>query len=212
MNKKALVKQLGVAVLALGVAVGCSSTPKTEEAEPVAAPAAGMSDAARAAIAEAKAASKKASSMGCAWRDTDKLIKQAEAEGNEGKNFRAIVLAKKAKKQAEDAIRQCEEARANVDQATADKGATSYTVVGGDSLWGISSMDSIYADPYQWPLIYKANSDQIKDADLIFPGQVFSIDRGASAADVEAAINHAKTRGAWSVGAVEASDEAYLAQ
>jgi nucleoid-associated protein YgaU len=211
MNKKSLVKQLGIAVLALGVAVGCSSTPEPVE-QPAEEQMVGMSEDARAAIAEAKAAAKRASAMGCAWRDTNKLIEEAEAEGNAGKNFRAIVLAKKATKQAEDAIRQCEEERAKVDQSEADKGVTSYTVVGGDSLWGISSMDSIYADPYQWPLIYKANSGAIKDADLIYPGQVFSIDRGASAADVDAAINHAKTRGAWSVGTVEASDEAYLAQ
>ncbi|TNF37245.1 MAG: LysM peptidoglycan-binding domain-containing protein [Gammaproteobacteria bacterium] len=87
-----------------------------------------------------------------------------------------------------------------------------YEVARGDNLWNISGKGEVYADPYQWPLIYKANRAKIKDADLIYPGQVFDIDRAASASDVDAAIRHAKTRGAWSVGAVEASDEAYLAQ
>ncbi|BAU49043.1 peptidoglycan-binding protein [Sulfurifustis variabilis] len=86
----------------------------------------------------------------------------------------------------------------------------SYTVVRGDHLWGISAMSSIYGDPYQWPLIYRANRDRIEDADLIHPGQVLTIRRGASSADVDAAVRHARTRGAWSLGVVEDSDRAYL--
>ncbi len=88
----------------------------------------------------------------------------------------------------------------------------SYTVARGDHLWGISSQSRIYGNPYQWPLIYKANADQIEDADLINPGQVLTISRSASAADIDAAVRHAKTRGAWSLGRTEASDKAYLAQ
>lgn len=52
-----------------------------------------------------------------------------------------------------------------------------YTVVKGDCLWNISGFESIYADPVQWPRIYRANTDQIKDPDLIYPDQVFSIPR-----------------------------------
>ncbi len=85
-----------------------------------------------------------------------------------------------------------------------------YTVVGGDSLWKISGKEETYNNPYQWPLIYKANRDKIKDADLIYTGQQFTVERNPSAADVSAAVNHAKTRGAWSIGAVEESDRAYL--
>jgi LysM repeat protein len=87
---------------------------------------------------------------------------------------------------------------------------SSYEVNQGDSLWGIS--DKSYGNAYKWPLIYKANSDKIKDADLIYPGQVFDIDSNPSDADSAAAINHAKTRGAWSIGVTEESDTAYLAQ
>ena len=87
---------------------------------------------------------------------------------------------------------------------------TSYEVNKGDSLWGIS--DKSYGNAYKWPLIYKANSAKIKDADLIYPGQVFDIDSNPSDADSAAAINHAKTRGSWSIGVTEESDKAYLAQ
>ncbi len=93
-----------------------------------------------------------------------------------------------------------------------EEGVTSYTVVRGDNLWDIASYRVIYGNPYQWPLIYKANADQIKDADLIYPGQVFSIPRDMSASQIEAAIQHARTRETWSIGVVEESDQAYLRQ
>lgn len=87
---------------------------------------------------------------------------------------------------------------------------TSYRVVPGDSLWTIAGLHTIYGNPYEWPLIYKANSKQIKDADLIHPDQVLAIPRDASASEIEAAIEHARTRGAWSLGLVEDTDVAYL--
>lgn len=89
---------------------------------------------------------------------------------------------------------------------------TSYEVNKGDHLWGIAGKASVYGNPYNWPLIYKANSDKIKDADLIHPGQVFDIKMDPSDAESAAAVNHAKTRGSWSIGTTEESDKAYLAQ
>jgi nucleoid-associated protein YgaU len=53
-----------------------------------------------------------------------------------------------------------------------------YTVVRGDYLWKISGKPDIYGDPYQWMRIYTYNRDQIKDPDLIYPDQVFKIQRG----------------------------------
>lgn len=88
--------------------------------------------------------------------------------------------------------------------------STSYEVNQGDHLWGISGKS--YGNPYKWPLIYKANSDKINDADLIYPGQVLDVDSNPSDADSSAAINHAKSRGSWSIGTTEDSDKAYLAQ
>jgi LysM repeat protein len=87
-----------------------------------------------------------------------------------------------------------------------------YNVVRGDNLWNISSKSVIYGNPYEWPLIFKANRDKIRDADLIEPGQVFAINRNASTSDVDAAVMHAKTRGAWKLGETEQSDLAYLSK
>lgn len=86
----------------------------------------------------------------------------------------------------------------------------SYTVMRGDSLWKISGKESIYGNPYHWPLIYKANRDQIRDADLIYPDQVLAIKRDSSQADIDAAVSHARNRGAWSIGTTEAVDTDYL--
>ncbi|MDH5518360.1 MAG: LysM peptidoglycan-binding domain-containing protein [Gammaproteobacteria bacterium] len=90
--------------------------------------------------------------------------------------------------------------------------SASYEVVSGDNLWNISGKNEIYSDPYQWPLIYKANRDKIKDADLIYSGQTLEINRSASQSDMDAATRHAKTRGAWTLGEQESSDKAYLSE
>ena len=111
----------------------------------------------------------------------------------------------------EEAPEETTEAQPAVEAPSGDD-SDSYTVVRGDHLWGISGQSRIYGNPYQWPLIYKANSDQIEDADLINPGQTLSINRSASAADIDAAVRHAKSRGSWSLGVTEDSDKAYLAQ
>lgn len=52
-----------------------------------------------------------------------------------------------------------------------------YTVVVGDYLWKISGKQDIYADPMQWMRIYSYNKDQIKNPDLIYPDQIFKIQR-----------------------------------
>lgn len=51
----------------------------------------------------------------------------------------------------------------------------SYQVVRGDHLWGIAKKKEHYSNPFAWPMIYKANRDQIKNPDLIFPKQMFQI-------------------------------------
>jgi len=54
----------------------------------------------------------------------------------------------------------------------------SYTVVRGDWLSKIAGYSFIYDDYTKWPIIYRANRDQIKDPNLIYPDQVLSIPRG----------------------------------
>ena len=193
--------------LVLSIAVGCATTPEEAPAEdPVAM--------AQAAIADAKAANAEAKAAGAAWRDTDALIAAAEEALKAGDTGKAIQLANDARRQAENALKQkaMEEERLGMAEEMPMAAMDSYTVIPGDSLWAISGKGDVYGNPYQWPLIYKANRSKIKDADLIYPGQQFDIDRSASAMDINAAIEHARTRGAWSLGVVEDSEMAYLAR
>ena len=55
----------------------------------------------------------------------------------------------------------------------------------GNSLWVISR--SVYGEGQQYTVIYAANADQIRDPDLIYPGQVFRVpdDEGDEEADAE---------------------------
>ena len=206
-----------VALLSLGLITGCASTDEASE-----------TITAEQAIADAKAANAEAKAANYEWRDTGKLIEQAEEKLAAGDDAAAIALANKAKAQAEDAVAQADAENKKFLNANAEAAASSsssdsrgagaagrvssYSVVRGDNLWNISGKDEVYADPYQWPLIYKTNRDKIKDADLIHPGQVLDIDQNASASEIDAAVNHAKTRGAWSLGDTEQSDRDYLAK
>ncbi len=89
---------------------------------------------------------------------------------------------------------------------------TLWVVHKGEHLWGISAHDKVYGDPYQWPLLFKRNRHQIADADLIYPGQVLHIERDLSNVEIDRAIEHAKTRGAWILGITELTDLEYLSR
>jgi LysM domain len=207
------VRLLTAAALALGLLAGCATTGNEE-----------CTKAAEQAITDAKAMVAEAKAAASEWRDTGTLIEDAEKALNDGNCDEALKLANEALEQAKSAKAQAdaehekflnsqaalESAEASSRSAGANAGADTYTVERGDNLWSISGKSSIYGDSYQWPLIYKANRDQIKDADLIYPNQVLDIDRNASSEDIDAAIEHAKTRGAWSIGDVEQSDLNYL--
>jgi len=214
MNITQLLKFFALILVTGSLIAGCAGTTEEE-------PKVGGGGDASAAIAAAERAYKIALDEMYAWRDTGKLIKKAKEALKAGKDTEAIKLANKAKKQADDAVAQKYSELDRIKDMIKldlpeDKASTGnsgdYQVVRGDNLWDISGKAEIYSNPYQWPLIYKANQDKIKDADLIYPGQNLVIEQGASAGEVDAAINHAKTRGSWSIGTVEASDKAYLSK
>ena len=69
---------------------------------------------------------------------------------------------------------------------------TSYTVGEGEDLWSISAQPQVYNDGLLWPLLYRANRDQIKDPRQIFPGQVLGIRRDMTADDLEDARRRAR--------------------
>ena len=99
-----------------------------------------------------------------------KEIDAIEAKLNELKGNRIAVLTEMINKIAalEGKIAQL---RARMPKGLYDE----YTVMGGDYLWRISKKPDIYGDPMQWMRIYSYNRDQIKNADLIYPDQIFKI-------------------------------------
>jgi len=60
-----------------------------------------------------------------------------------------------------------------LDPAQANMSPGEITVVKGNSLWRIARRT--YGEGVMYTLIFEANKDQIKNADLIYPGQVFNL-------------------------------------
>jgi len=61
---------------------------------------------------------------------------------------------------------------------------STYTVKPSETLIDIAKRYEIFNDQFMWPLLYKANRDQIRDPKMVFPGQVLSIPRDVSYEDI----------------------------
>ena len=218
MKPTELLKVAAVAFMTSGLIVGCqqSSAPEPAPTETAEEECQGATPEVRNAIYAAKLKNARARNLGAEWEENAKIIEEAEAAAEDCQHVRAKILANKAEDAAAEAIAALQSEPAETMETAAPEQEESpylggYLVVAGDSLWTIAGQDTIYGNPFQWPLIYKANSGQIKDADLIYPGQYFYIPK-ARGPERAAAVEHAKNRGAWTIGETEASDLDYLAQ
>ena len=220
MKPTKLLKVAAITVLTSGLMVGCQQSSTDDmPAEPTAAvedECMGATPEVRNAIYAAKLKNARARNLGAEWEENAKIIEEAEQAAADCENVRAKILADKAEASAAEAIAamaMVEAEAVEMEEKAAEESPYlgGYLVVSGDNLWNIAGQDTVYSNPFMWPLIYKANSGQIKDADLINPGQYLYIPK-ARGEDRAAAIEHAKNRGAWTLGEAEASDLDYLSQ
>ncbi|MGA9852647.1 MAG: LysM peptidoglycan-binding domain-containing protein [Gammaproteobacteria bacterium] len=87
---------------------------------------------------------------------------------------------------------------------------STYTVVRGDSLWRIAGKSDVYGNSMEWPLIFKANTDTIKHADLIYPKQDLNVVTNPLKTDVDSATWYAQHRGAWKHHRADSRDQQWV--
>ncbi len=113
-----------------------------------------------------------------------------------GDYIRALRQANRA---AQLAIKAKEAAEKVKEELSQKRRPSTHKVQKGECLWIIAGNDRIYTNPLLWPLIYWANRSQIKDPDLIYPGQVLSIPWNVPTQEQKEAISFSKHRGPWSL-------------
>ena len=111
--------------------------------------------------------------------------RRVREEANRLAQVRAEALAQKETREA---------ARRRVRPSREHPLLYSYTVARGESLPLIASKPEVYGDRNLWPLIYRANRDQISDPRHIWPGQVLRIPRNVGRDDISEARRYAQER------------------
>ncbi|MBT0664424.1 LysM peptidoglycan-binding domain-containing protein [Geobacter pelophilus] len=119
------------------------------------------------------------------------LEREKEARRREAEELMARI-AQKAKQDAEEDARrqQAERLKAQKERVL----VISHTVKRGESLPQIAALPEIFNDTQLWPLIYRANRDQIRDPRYLWPGQTLRIPRNATREDIQEARRYASEK------------------
>jgi nucleoid-associated protein YgaU len=121
----------------------------------------------------------------CNYLKAKKLADEAASLANAAADAARKARAEEERQKAEEAARL---------EALKNATLNEWTVERGDTLWEIATHENVYADPFLWPLIFKANRSKIKEPDLIFPKQVFTLTQDASEGEKKSAVRHARNR------------------
>ena len=84
------------------------------------------------------------------------------------------------------------EAPAPSEAAGPEKPMIYHKVTKGECLWKIAQ--EIYGDPYQWPLIFQANRDRIRNPHLIYPRQNLKVPQDVSQDEIQRARKEASEK------------------
>ena len=121
-------------------------------------------------------------------REEKARIKEAALRADERKRAELERRAQEEEKEEEARLLAEAKAEALAQKETGEVGhkkaksqshllVSAYTVKRGESLPLIASQPEVYGDRNLWPLIYRANRDQISDPHHIWPGQVLKVPR-----------------------------------
>jgi len=121
----------------------------------------------------------------------EELLRKLQAERERAEE--AAMAAARAKKiEAEKA-----EARRRAERARSEKEvppAAAHTVKRGETLPQIAALADVYGDSSLWPLLYRANRDQISNPAVLWPGQVLRIPRNYDRNDLNEARRFSSDR------------------
>lgn len=112
-----------------------------------------------------------------AQKTVDEIIAAARQEAD------AIIAA--ARRQREQLLAETAELAAHARRIEFERMFPStYTVKPNETLVDIARRREVFNDQFMWPLLYKANRDQIRDPKVVFPDQVLSIPRDITYEDI----------------------------
>jgi len=127
------------------------------------------------------------------------MKRQAEAEIELHKKIEQERLAAEAREALQRKKNEAAQAearrRAERDRQEKEvKPVARHTVKRGETLPQIAALQQVYGESSLWPLIYKANRDQISNPSILWPGQVLRIPRNADKNDISEARRFAMDR------------------
>ena len=97
----------------------------------------------------------------------------AEADAAARAEEEAKAAARKAEAEQAEARRRAERARYEREHSL----PTRHTVKRGETLPQIAALPEVYGDASLWPILYRANRDQVRDPKVLWPGQQLKIPR-----------------------------------
>ncbi|HZV82023.1 MAG TPA: LysM peptidoglycan-binding domain-containing protein [Geobacteraceae bacterium] len=118
------------------------------------------------------------------------MKRKKDRERVEAEAAAAARKAEEVKAEQAEARRRAERARYERTQALPSR----HTVKRGETLPQIAAMAEVYGDSSLWPLLYRANRDQIRDPKVLWPGQQLKIPRNIDKNDINEARRFSSER------------------